>query len=380
MTDTILFVDDDLNVLAGYERQLRKEFSLETTPDAEEALEKLDDGDPFAVIVADLRMPGMDGIQFLSEVRERSPDSVRMMLTGYADLQTAIDAVNEGSIFRFLTKPCSRQMLARSLRAGLEQHRLITAEHELLRDTLTGSVKVLSEILSLVNPAAFSRGHRIRHYVRDIAARLQLRDLWQFELAAMLSQIGCVTLPPDIIDKLYNQVRLSYNEERMFSSHPSVGRKLLANIPRLEPTAQMIEGQQRSLQSYKAKGCDLDDRIVLGAQILKVVLDFDLLVIQGLSREAVLSELRWAQGDYDPRVLTAFENLQLGNVEGQVLEMELEDLAPGMFAAESLYAENGLQLAQKGQELTYPVIERLRNFDRVIGVKKPIQVWVTSSE
>ena len=126
-----------------------------------------DDG-PFAVIVADRSMPGMDGIQLLAKVKACSPNTVRMMLTGNADMQTAIDAVNEGHIFRFLTKPCPPESLTASLQAAIEQYRLITAERELLEKTLRGSVKVLCEVLSVVKPTAFGRASRITRYVTAV--------------------------------------------------------------------------------------------------------------------------------------------------------------------------------------------------------------------
>lgn len=122
MENRVLFVDDDYNVLDAYKRQLRKKFDIETALGSEEGLAAVRDNGPYSVIVSDLRMPGMDGIQFLSCVKEEVPESVRMMLTGYADLQNAIKAINSGSIFRLLTKPCAPQVLAEALAEGFEQY------------------------------------------------------------------------------------------------------------------------------------------------------------------------------------------------------------------------------------------------------------------
>ena len=106
MADTILCVDDDPNILEAYRRQLRKEFRVETAIGPEEGCRKIESSGPYAVVVSDLQMPNMNGIQFLTKVREQSPDTVRMLLTGNADLNAAVEAVNQGQIFRFLTKPC----------------------------------------------------------------------------------------------------------------------------------------------------------------------------------------------------------------------------------------------------------------------------------
>ncbi len=138
MSDRILCVDDDPNILAGYQRILHARFALDTARGAQEALKKMQTQGPYAVVVSDLRMPEMDGITLLTKVRELSPDTVRIVLTGYADIQMAMAAVNEGSVFRFLAKPCPPEHLAKALQAALQQYRLQRVERELLELTLRG--------------------------------------------------------------------------------------------------------------------------------------------------------------------------------------------------------------------------------------------------
>ena len=166
MAEKILLVDDDSLILEGYRRSLSREFLMETALGAEQALKLATDNGPFAVVVSDMRMPGMDGVQLLSRIKSMSPDTIRVMLTGNAEIETAISAINEGSIFRFLTKPCSKEMMAKTLTAAMVQYRLVTAEKQLLEQTLTSSVQVLTEVLSLVNPAAFSRAEHRRRISR----------------------------------------------------------------------------------------------------------------------------------------------------------------------------------------------------------------------
>ena len=122
MENRILFVDDDSNILDGYKRQLRKHFSIETAEGGEMGLDAIKNNDPFAVIVSDLKMPGMDGNQFLAQVKEITPESTRILLTGYADLRSAIEAINNGSIFRLLTKPCDKVDLIQTLENGIEEY------------------------------------------------------------------------------------------------------------------------------------------------------------------------------------------------------------------------------------------------------------------
>jgi YesN/AraC family two-component response regulator len=205
MTHKILLVDDEQNILDGLKRILRNEFSIEVACGGEIALKMMETAGPFAVVVSDMRMPGMNGVQLLKIIRERTPDVVRLMLTGNSEIQTAISAVNEGSVFRFLAKPCSEEVIKGALNAALAQYDLITAEKEILEKTLRGSVKVLTDILALVNPAAFSRTSRVLHTMQHLVQQLGLHDIWRYELAAMLSQIGCVALNRCVLPTFKNE-------------------------------------------------------------------------------------------------------------------------------------------------------------------------------
>lgn len=381
MSEKILLVDDDPNALESYKRQLRKTFQVETAAGGQKGLGVIDNKGPFAVVVADMRMPGMDGIQFLAKVKEKAPGSVRIMLTGNADMNTAIDAVNEGNIFRFLTKPCPPETLVRVLTAGIEQYRLVAAERELLENTLRGSVKVLTDMLSLSNPSAFGRASRIRHYVRHIASELNLPNIWQYELAGMLSLIGCVTVPPEILDKLWAQRPVSRRELNMYSAHPALGSKLLASIPRLEVIARMIEGQLRFFQDFPAPTeiSEEEHAVAMGSQMLKVALDLDQLLLRGKSMTVATAELRMRRGKYNPKLVATLETLPVrDHKEDVVKEVTVKGVSVHMVADEDIRARSGILLVSKGQEITYPVLVQLRNFAHGKGVQEPFRVRVAS--
>ena len=250
MTEKILLVDDEPNVLHALTRQLRKRFDLRTAESGEAALRLLKTEGPFAVIVSDMRMPEMNGVELLATVKTLYPDTVRLMLTGNADQETAIEAVNSGQIFRFLTKPCPPALLITSLVLALRQHRLLTAEQELLQNTLRGSVSVLCELLGMANPLACSAGLRIRAFVVAVAAALRLPQPWQYEMAALLSQIGCIGLPGEILRKVYSGQQLDADEAERFAGHPEAAAKLLEPIPRLENVTAMIRHQRRRYADF----------------------------------------------------------------------------------------------------------------------------------
>ncbi len=152
MNKKILFVDDEINVLHGYRRNLRSLFDVHIANSGSEALKIIAEQGDFAVIISDYRMPEMDGIELLHKVKEISPDTIRIILTGFADMQIAIEAINEGNIFRFLTKPLPTDKLINSINDALEQYRLITTEKELTRklqeayDTIRKDLETAAEL------------------------------------------------------------------------------------------------------------------------------------------------------------------------------------------------------------------------------------------
>ena len=223
MTEKILFVDDDPNLLASCDRNFRRKFPLDTAEGGAAALQKIAAHGPYAVVVADRQMPGMDGIQLLSLVRERAPDTVRIMLTGNADLEAAIKVVNEGNIFRFLTKPCPLDILGKAIEDALAQYRLVVAEKELLNKTLSGSIKLLTDILSIMEPQSFGRAQTMRDIITSVTRKFKMDNDWEIHLAAMLAPIGYVTIPPETLIRARSGQTLSKVEEQIVT--PRAGNR-----------------------------------------------------------------------------------------------------------------------------------------------------------
>ncbi len=373
MEERILFVDDEQHVLDSITRQLRKRFQTSTATSGNAALEILKNDGPFAVIVSDMRMPGMDGVQLLSQVKDAYPDTVRLMLTGNADQETATEAVNKGQIFRFLNKPCSTANLVTSLALAQRQYRLLTAEKELLDQTLKGSIKVLSELLSMANPIAFSSGRRIKNLVVNLAESLELDNIWRYEIAALISQIGCISLPSSILSKRQAGQNLDEEEANMFTNHPKVGAALLDNIPRIEEIVEMI-GIQLTPYNELIENEELDEEIGLGAQILRIASDYDLLLIQGRSHAEAIQHLKKDKDSYNPDLLARMRKIKPGETENIISRIAVKDISIGMIAEEDIIAKNGAMLTPKGQEITWPVLQGLQNFAQKVGVKEPVCV------
>jgi response regulator RpfG family c-di-GMP phosphodiesterase len=360
----ILCVDDEPNVLQGLELHLHRRYEVATAVGGAAGLREVEKNGPPAVILSDMRMPEMDGAAFLSRVRQLAPDAVRILLTGQADLDSCIAAVNHGQIFRFLTKPCPPDILLETVKAAVDQNRLITGERVLLEQTLRGSIKTLIDVLSLANPLAFGRASRIKESARELAETVNGGPSWQIEIAAMVSQLGCVSLPGAVVEKLYYGKPLNSEEQEMADQLPAVAEKLLDNIPRLEDVRTIL-----LFSSKHFNGCGrpvsglLGEAIPFGSRVLKIAIDYDILEAQGLSSTVALDTMRGRNGVYDPKLLDRFAALRgNGAPKAEVKEMPMRFVKIGMVFVEDVRTPGGALLIARGYEVTKGLFERIRNF------------------
>ena len=379
MTAKILLVDDDENVLSGYHRVLRRRYDLDVALGGLQALQALEQHGPYAVIVADMQMPGMNGVELLQKVQEDYPATQRLMLTGNLDQQTAMEAINRGKVFRFLTKPCTPDDLSTALDGALRQFRLESAERELLEQTLAGSLKVLTEILSVADPYAFGRAEVIRSRALDVARKLDVENEWEIGVAAMLYPLGLVTVPPALVAKDRAGEALNADERETLQRVPEFCSQLLENIPRLQGVARIIRYRRKSfagagLPKDEVKGTD----IPLGARILRVLSDFQDIEDRRGSRLVALEQLKLRKGWYDPMIMQVMEELH--GQPGTTIEPEapraisVKALLPGMILTEDVKTRVGMLVASQGTRLQNSHVEKLQNFARLIGLVEPIYV------
>jgi response regulator RpfG family c-di-GMP phosphodiesterase len=377
----ILFVDDEPNILAAFQRQLHKHFQVDTAAGPAAGLAALQNWREYAVVVADMQMPEMNGVDFLVKVKSAAPDLVLMMLTGNADQATAVKAINRGNIFRFLNKPCPPEELVSALEAAVRQHELITAERELLEKTLNGSIKVLTEILALFDPIRFGHAEKLRYQVRQMATALKLGQTWELEAAALLANIGHVTLPPELVLKARLGQALSPRELQIFERVPEVGSNLLAQIPRLDEVARIILYQsQRFDGSAFPQDKVAGENLPVGSRILKVLADLSQLENKGVQRPAAIDEMRKRKDWYDPQMLNIVagalctEADERGPMEGTTRLVTFLNLRIGDVLAADLVTKDGVLIISAGNRVTLPMMQRLRNFAALSGVKEPIHV------
>ena len=364
----VLFVDDEQNILDSYRASLRKRYTVETALGPGEGLRAVKENGPYAVVVSDLKMPKMDGITFLSKVNEMSPDTVRVMLTGHADLQSAISAVNEGSVFRFLTKPSPIDEMVRTLDIAMKQYSLVVAERELLRGTLRGSIRILTDILGLVNPEAFGRSERVRRLAAYVGQNIGLKSALDLDLSAMLCQLGCITLTDTVLTKVFNRQRLTPEEAQIYAMHPSVTAGMLAHIPRMERVSNIIQNQNVSLKDNPSLPPE--------ARILKACLDYDELVQQGMGKQDAIDVLRNKGPVYDQKVIAVLERGTAGD-DGYVRrQINLADIKEGMILDEPLFSLDEVHLVAEGTELTETALLRIVNFMKAKRLPERVRVLV----
>lgn len=376
----ILCVDDEPKVLAALRRHLCRRYDIATAEGGQEGLETIQTEGPFAVVVSDMRMPGLDGAEFLRRVRETHPDTVRILLTGYAEVDSAVAAVNDGNIFRFLCKPCPKETLQQALDEAVEHYRLVRAERELLEQTLKGSIDMLVDLLSLTAPAVFERSKSMQSYVSYMAERLGLADRWQFEVAALLGFVGCVTVPPEVLERAFAGESLAGDEQAMMDAHPETAHRLLQRIPRLDTVREIVRHQKQSLEPdlLLREGAEVvghfgDDTVGLGAFLFQAADAVAGRAHDGVTVRQAVDELV----DSHPDRCRFYETL-IGFPESKreyrPATLPVTEMITTMVLDQDVRTHNGTLVLTRGRELDETLLERLRNFSQSGAIDEPLRV------
>jgi len=356
----VLCVDDEARVVEGLVLHLRKDYEVYTALSGADALRQLKEMGGAAVIVSDMRMPGMDGAALLQHVMQIFPDTTRILLTGEPGRDAAVSAVNTAHIFRFLTKPCPPDQLKAAVEAGVGQYRLVNAERSILKETLIGCIKALVDVLAITNPIAFGRASRVKGLAMEIAERADCRQFWQLEAAALLSQLGYLSLPSELVEKLYYGETMTPEEQILASGAPQLTTSLLENIPRLEPVIQILVALTWTDEQLARLG---DGTIGLGTRILDLVLSYDALIAQGHDVDVALQTLRSRSSRFGERLIEQLAaHVGAGTTTTVAREVPLRTVKPGMIIMQDVHTHMGTLLVPRGFEVTKLFLEKLRNF------------------
>lgn len=381
----VLFVDDDKNLLHAMQRKLRGKYDFEIAIGGQEALRILMEDGPFAVCIADMRMPGMDGVKLLTEISRVSPDTVRMMLTGNADQHTAVEAINRGHIFRFFSKPCDDEILEQGINDAIRQYHLITAERDLLEQTLAGSVKVLTDVLAQLNPLIFGRSMRVKSWCDMIARDIGYPQPWELGLAALLAPIGLVSLPPETLARLAMGKVLQPLERDLLKRTPEVGKRLISNIPRLNHIGEIVYLQFRNFDGtgFPADNSPKGTDIPLGARVLRILNDLAEISTGDMPLAQNFDELKEHAHRYDPELFGQISNLVAivddsydleTHPKGREQDILLKSLRVNDFLMTDIETVDGHVLLTHGNHVSEVQLQRLRVFQQIHKFHEPIRI------
>jgi hypothetical protein len=243
----------------------------------------------------------------------------------------------------------------------------------LLQQTLLGSIRALVDVLGIVNPIAFGRGSRIKRLAIQLAEGAGLPASWELEAAALLSQIGYVSLPVELVEKAVNRESLNAEETLLLGETPKVTQGILARIPRLENVASILAYANRP----DAMKAPRDPEVAANASVLMIALEFDALTSRGEDAETAIATLRARFGLKNSPILTHLAELHRMTDDGpQVREIRLREVAPGMVLIDDLRTEMGTLLVSRGYEISHSFVDRMRNFGPSL-LEELVRVQVT---
>lgn len=360
MTARILCVDDEPRVLAGLRLNLGMDYEVETAKCGLDALRLLREME-FDVIVADMRMPGIDGAELLATVYEQYPDIVRLLLTGHADADAARRAVNEGRIFRYLDKPCSSERLIETIEEALEVRRARRVEKELLSTTLRASIDVLSEVLAVVAPIVADRARRVRMLTSRVGPVMGVTEQWELDVAALLLELGAVSVPTQVIERAAAGQELSDSASALVASVPATSANMVRRIPRLEGAATLIAASRPRVPEPGTRGG-------------QAALDLCQWLVQELERGRTWPGLTaHVRASLGPRVANAL-GTSPRHERRRIVAVCARDLRVGMVTCEAVETTAGQLVVKANTELTEPFVVRLMNFAANVGLVEPLRV------
>ena len=425
VTDTLLFVDDEANILSALRRLFRPlGYRIFIAESGAQGLEVFD-REKIDLVISDMRMPVMDGAQFLEQVRLKSPDSVRILLTGYADISSTIAAINKGQIYRYISKPWEDNDIALAVRHALEQKHLarekarleeltqrqneelkdlnanleakvkarteevrqtmgfLELAHEKLKKSFLTSIRVFSNLMELREGTMAGHSRRVADLARKLALKLGMSeiDAQEVMVAALLHDIGKIGLPDNLLHKPFST--LAAAERAAVMKHPVVGQTALMALEQLNGAAKLIRCHHEYFDGKGYPDGLAGMQIPLGARVLAVVNDYDAvqlghLLNKRLNAQEALAFIQEGRGKrYDPQVTDAFIEM-MGGVEELPKEREIAlrsaDLESGMVLTRDLMTKEGMLLLARDYLLDDMLIGQLRNYERMDG--QPLTVYI----
>jgi len=421
---TILLVDDEENILHALNRSLRKEgYRILTAGGGREGI-AIVEKEKISLVLSDYRMPEMDGVDFLSEVKKRSPDTVRMMLTGYADMQAVLASINRGEVYRFATKPWNDEEIRLIIRDGIRQYEMVqelwdlqeltqrqnlvlkdlntnlerkvaerTRELERLYGELERNffdfVRVFTGLLELKSPYLGGHSKRVAALARRLAegSKFPPGEVLNIEIASLLQDIGTMGFPEGLLKK--RESELDRVEKALIEQHPILGQSALSHIEKLNIVGFLIRHHHERFDGSGYPDNLRGDKIPVGSRIISIAGFFDELVNppdggEGYSVDGAIHVLEMERGRrFDPELVTRFTDLihsvRHEEIERDIIEIDIGELKEGMVLASDIKTKRGLLLMARGETVRSSHIDKIRRFHNIDPVVARIAVRHPSS-
>ena len=374
---SIMVVDDQPANLKLMEDMLKQQgYGVRSFPRGRMAFEAASKDLP-DLILLDINMPEMNGFEVCEKLKaDKKLASIPVIfLSALNETEDKVKAFQSGGV-DYVTKPFQFEEVQARVDTHIQLQRARKAERDLLENTLNGAIRTLAELVQMTGPALSARSEAIRALVAHVAARFAVEERWQYDLAATLCLIGCISLPVEVFERAYAGETLSADEEQMFRAHPETGARLLANIPRLENVAEMIRQQQTA---GNAASANISQR---GACMLRIALEIDRRRLKAASYKAALGQVRAVLHGFPEEMLLALEDYAPPKASFDVKRLQVHELRALMILEEDVLTKDGnFMIALKGTTLNATLIERIGNFVKTRGIRQqPIQVRVIRPE
>lgn len=411
----ILVLDDDQVVLMAMKETLARErYNVQAFTKASEALDALEKT-RFATIISDHRMPEMTGLEFLNKCKQIQPNASRILITGVLTLNTVIEAVNRGEIFRFLAKPWIREEVVATIDNAVQRYALVEANERLSADTLELNEKLVSSnaaleekiseleakserlsesnlsletnfehsleicfrLIEAFHPVLGEQTKSVVSICKEIAKSdlLEDRDKDALLVSAWLYNLGKIGLPRDLLTKSLNDPQsLSDQEQTLIRHYPVYGQTLAGFVGTLEDVGLTIRAHRERFDGRGYPDQLSRESIPLAARYLAVAVGF---VESALPKEQALEQIIRESGkSYHPEAVRLFmKSSNLTNLPKKVRELTLAELEPGMVLAKGIYSPSGLLLIPEDRRLTKGIISKIKEHDFANPITQRLMVF-----
>ena len=411
----LLVVDDEEIVLVALREALAREgYDIVTCNDPVQALNLVKE-QTFSVIITDHQMPNLTGLEFLSQVKQNQPDATRILVTAVLSLNTVIDAINKGEIYRFVIKPWLREELLATVRNAVQRYELICKNKVLqataiamneklsklnkaleeqvsrvadqnreleslnqsLQENLQHSIELCLRTMETFYPTLGSQARRVFELCKSLGQTLKLSPDQQqsLEVAAWLHDIGLVGAPRQLIRRWQHTSKdLNEAETQVIQHHPVLGQELAGFMHGLSGVGETIRAHHERFDGTGYPDRLRGEAIPWLGRLLAVAVAF---AESNASTEASIDMLQEGSGSkFDPEAVRAFlRSLPRAKLPRKQREVMLSELRPGMVLAKGIYTANGILLIPDGQLLSEAYIDKLMNHNRLNPIAQSLVVY-----